>query len=60
MAFIQMMRQWERRVAVVDDRTPLPHMAATTPASMPVVAAAGAGAESGAAAPMVPDPGPAS
>jgi putative nucleotidyltransferase with HDIG domain len=26
-AFIQMMRQWERRVAVVDDKTPLPHMA---------------------------------
>ncbi|HLA91115.1 MAG TPA: HD domain-containing phosphohydrolase [Gemmatimonadaceae bacterium] len=26
-AFIQMMRQWERRVAVVDDQTPLPHMA---------------------------------
>jgi putative nucleotidyltransferase with HDIG domain len=25
-AFIQMMRQWERRVAVVDDKEPLPHM----------------------------------
>jgi putative nucleotidyltransferase with HDIG domain len=25
-AFIQMMRQWERRVAVVDDKQPLPHM----------------------------------
>jgi putative two-component system response regulator len=25
-AFVQMMRQWERRVAVVDDKEPLPHM----------------------------------
>jgi putative nucleotidyltransferase with HDIG domain len=29
-SFIQMMRQWERRVAVVDDQTPLPHMTPTT------------------------------
>jgi putative nucleotidyltransferase with HDIG domain len=28
-SFIMMMRQWERRVAVVDDRTPLPHMSPT-------------------------------
>lgn len=26
-AFLQMMRQWERRLAVVDDKTPLPHLA---------------------------------
>ncbi len=26
-SFLQMMRQWERRLAVVDDKTPLPHMA---------------------------------
>ena len=26
-SFLKMMRQWERRVAVVEDRTPLPHMA---------------------------------
>ncbi|MBI1810278.1 MAG: HD domain-containing protein [Gemmatimonadetes bacterium] len=32
-SFIQMMRQWERRVAVVDDKTPLPHMATGNPAS---------------------------
>jgi len=49
-SFIQMMRQWEKRVAVVDDKTPLPHMgsapASETPATdTPVVteiAAAGA------------------
>jgi putative nucleotidyltransferase with HDIG domain len=28
-SFIMMMRQWERRVAVVDDRTVLPHMSPT-------------------------------
>lgn len=48
-AFIQMMRQWERRVAVVDDKTPLPHMAAGTPAAgMPAIPA------DGAAVPAVP------
>ncbi|MDA1080571.1 MAG: HD domain-containing protein [Gemmatimonadetes bacterium] len=26
-AFVKMMRKWERRVAVVDDKTPLPHLA---------------------------------
>ncbi len=31
-SFLQMMRQWERRVAVVDDQTPLPHMSPATPA----------------------------
>ena len=39
-AFIQMMGQWEKRVAVVDDQTPLPHMSptSTTPAAgTPVV-----------------------
>ena len=29
-AFIQMMNQWERRVAVVDDTTPVPQYSATT------------------------------
>ncbi len=42
-SFIQMMRQWERRVAVVDDKTPLPHVAPGTPvAGVPLVAGAGA------------------
>jgi len=51
-AFTQMMRQWERRVAVVDDRTPLPHM---TP--LPE-AAAGTPAEA-AATPVTGGPAPA-
>jgi putative nucleotidyltransferase with HDIG domain len=33
-SFLQMMRQWERRVAVVDDRTPLPHMSGHAQASV--------------------------
>ena len=40
-AFIQMMGQWEKRVAVVDDQTPLPHMAPSSPpptTGTPVVA----------------------
>jgi putative nucleotidyltransferase with HDIG domain len=45
-SFIQMMRQWERRVAVVDDQTPLPHMTPTAappaPATDTVAAAAAA------------------
>lgn len=54
-AFTQMMRQWERRVAVVDDKTPLPHMAVgTPPVGMPVVTAA-APAEAG-TAPVTPAP----
>jgi putative nucleotidyltransferase with HDIG domain len=38
-AFIQMMRQWERRVAVVDDKEPLPHMSpgGALPANLPEV-----------------------
>jgi hypothetical protein len=38
-AFIQMMRQWERRVAVVDDKEPLPHMTpgGALPANLPEV-----------------------
>jgi putative nucleotidyltransferase with HDIG domain len=38
-AFIQMMRQWERRVAVVDDKEPLPHMTpgGAQPAGLPEV-----------------------
>ena len=46
-AFDQMMGQWEKRVAVVDDQTPLPHMtrtggtpAAGTPAVAPAAPAA--------------------
>lgn len=39
-SFIQMMRQWERRVAVVDDKTPLPHMAPQGAPDAPVAAAA--------------------
>jgi putative nucleotidyltransferase with HDIG domain len=44
-AFVQMMRQWERRVAVVDDKTPLPHMSPDSAASAaePTAAAAPAG-----------------
>jgi putative nucleotidyltransferase with HDIG domain len=42
-SFLQMMRQWERRVAVVDDQTPLPHMSppagTEVPAASPVLAA---------------------
>ena len=38
-AFTQMMRQWERRVAVVDDKEPLPHMTpgGPSPANLPEV-----------------------
>ena len=58
-AFIQMMRQWERRVAVVDDKEPLPHMTpgGPSPANLPEVVLlppedpAPAGSTPGAAAP---------
>ena len=51
-SFIQMMRQWERRVAVVDDKTPLPHMTAGTPAGG--IAAVAAPPAEGGAAPASP------
>jgi len=38
-SFIQMMRQWERRVAFVDDKTPLPHMAPQGSAAPPAATA---------------------
>ena len=44
-SFIQMMRQWERRVAVVDDKTPLPHMSPVTEADAPQADAATAPSE---------------
>jgi len=52
-AFITMMRQWERRVAVVDDHTPLPHMSptATTPPVGTAAVVAGPAAESAEAVP---------
>ena len=34
-SFIQMMRQWEKRVAVVDDKTPLPHMSSASTGETP-------------------------
>jgi putative nucleotidyltransferase with HDIG domain len=33
-AFVQMMRTWDRRVAVVDDKTPLPHLAGRAQAAV--------------------------
>jgi putative nucleotidyltransferase with HDIG domain len=63
-AFVKMMRQWERRVAVVDDRTPLPHMAgpAQTAVDKAVAEAKAAKARASAAATAVatPEPSPAS
>jgi putative nucleotidyltransferase with HDIG domain len=62
-AFIQMMRKWERRLAVVDDKTPLPRLAGHAQASVDeAVAAAKRAIESGAApaarpeAPALPPP----
>jgi putative nucleotidyltransferase with HDIG domain len=66
-AFVQMMRQWERRVAVVDDKQPLPHMspAGPLPANLPEVVllppeeatlAAAAPASGTAASPAVASP----
>lgn len=43
-AFIGMMRQWERRVAVVDDHTPLPQYAAAVSAANQAETAAAAAA----------------
>lgn len=49
-AFIQMMRKWERRLAVVDDKMPLPRLAGHAQASVDeAVAAAKRAIESGAA-----------
>jgi putative nucleotidyltransferase with HDIG domain len=55
-AFLQMMRQWERRLAVVDDKTPLPHMAgpAQTAVDQAVAAAKKAIADGVAARASVP------
>lgn len=39
-AFIKMMRQWERRVAVVDDKTPLPQMASAAQSAVDKAVAA--------------------
>jgi hypothetical protein len=57
-SFIQMMRQWERRVAIVDDKTPLPNMSSaplseTAAAGTPVVTEVAA-----AVAADTPSPGP--
>lgn len=59
-SFVKMMRQWERRVAVVDDRTPLPHMSSPAQAAVDeAVAAAKAAVRNSAAikVPVVPDSG---
>jgi hypothetical protein len=53
-----MMRQWERRVAIVDDKTPLPNMSSaplseTAAAGTPVVTEVAA-----AVAADTPSPGP--
>ena len=68
-AFIQMMGQWERRVAVVDDKTALPQYAAamleanreTAAAAVTAAASAAASADATppAAVPAVPDSPPA-
>ncbi len=52
-AFIGMMRQWERRVAVVDDQTPLPQYAAAMDAASAAAAAAATAALPPAAGPVV-------
>jgi putative nucleotidyltransferase with HDIG domain len=64
-AFIGMMRQWERRVAVVDDQTPLPQYAAAmdaanksqAEAALAAAAAAAATSADAQAAPPAPGPG---
>lgn len=59
-AFIQMMRKWERRLAVVDDKTPLPRLAGHAQASVDeAVAAAKRAIESGAAPAAAPPAPPA-
>jgi HD-GYP domain-containing protein (c-di-GMP phosphodiesterase class II) len=55
-AFIKMMRQWERRVAVVDDKTPLPRMASAAQSAVDqAVAAAKEAARTSKAVPAIPD-----
>lgn len=39
-AFITMMRQWERRVAVIDDKTPIPQMAGAAQSAVDAAVAA--------------------
>ena len=51
-AFVLLMGQWEKRVAVVDDQTPLPHMAPSSPTpatGAPVVATSSPASEAPAA-----------
>jgi len=57
-AFIGMMRQWERRLAVVDDKTPLPQYAAAVEAASKQASEAAtiAAAAAAAAAASVPEP----
>src|SRR3990172_5336938 len=60
-AFLKMMRQWERRVAVVDDKMPLPQMAGHAQATVDSAVAAAKAAMQGAgaakpAAPPEPPP----
>jgi len=61
-AFLKMMRQWERRVAVVDDKMPLPQMAGHAQATVDSAVAAakaamqGAGAAKPATPPVPPAP----
>jgi HD-GYP domain-containing protein (c-di-GMP phosphodiesterase class II) len=55
-AFIQMMGQWERRVAIVDDKTPLPQYAAAMAAAAQAPKAEAPPAEAPPAeAPAAPD-----
>lgn len=60
-AFLKMMRQWERRVAVVDDKMPLPQMAGHAQATVDSAVAAARAAMQGAgtAKPDTPSPPPA-
>jgi putative nucleotidyltransferase with HDIG domain len=57
-AFIQMMRKWERRLAVVDDKTPLPRLAGHAQASVDEAVAAAKRAIDGAEAPAAAPPAP--
>jgi putative nucleotidyltransferase with HDIG domain len=60
-AFIQMMAQWERRVAVVDDKRPLPQYAAAAAAALrqePTEGAPPAPAEAVASSDSTPAPAP--
>jgi putative nucleotidyltransferase with HDIG domain len=58
-AFVQMMRQWERRVAVVDDKMPIPTMAGAAQTAVDqAVAAAKSAMAAAAATAAAPLPGP--